>query len=168
MLEFLRTDTFLILLLILNIILLFCSIISNVRIKNIRKSSKEFMRKLGNGKDLGEDLNKYMDRVSNLEKELSDTNIICKNLDKRINTCIQKVGIVRYNAYKDTSSNLSFAIALLNDKDDGVVLNGIYSREMSNIYAKPIENGKSSYTMTQEEQDAVFKAINGEGIRKVK
>ena len=125
------------------------------------------MRKLGNGKDLGEDLNKYMDRVVNLEKELSDTNVFSKHLDKRLNNFIQKVGIVRYNAYKDTSSDLSFAVALLNENNDGIVLNGIYSREMSNIYAKPIQNGKSSYTMTQEEQDAVFKAMN-EDVKEIK
>lgn len=160
MLEFLRTDTFLIILFLLNIILLVCSIIANVRIKNIRKSSKEFMRKLGDGKDLGQDLNRYMDKVINLEKELGNTNVVCKHLEKRLDGCIQKVGIVRYNAYKDTSSDLSFAIALLDEQNNGVVLNGIYSREMSNIYAKPINNGKSNYTMTQEEQDAVFKAMN--------
>lgn len=160
MLEFLRTDTFLIILFLLNIILLVCSIIANIRIKNIRKSSKEFMRKLGDGKDLGQDLNRYMDKVINLEKELGNTNVVCKHLEKRLDGCIQKVGIVRYNAYKDTSSDLSFAIALLDEQNNGVVLNGIYSREMSNIYAKPINNGKSNYTMTQEEQDAVFKAIN--------
>lgn len=167
MLDFVRTDAFLIILFVLNIILLIWSIIGNVRIKNIRKSSKEFMRKLGNGKDLGEDLNRYMDRVTNLERELGDTNLVCKNLDKRLNSCIQKVGIVRYNAYQDTTSNLSFAVALLNESNDGVVLNGIYSRDMSNIYAKPIENGKSSYTMTQEEKEAVLKAMNDEGIRKI-
>ncbi len=160
MLDFLRTDAFLILLFILNIVLLIWSIVSNVRIKNIRKNNKEFMRKLGNGKDFAEDLTRYMDKVVNLERELGDTNIVCKSLDKRIKGCVQKVGIVRYNAYNDTTSNLSFALAMLNEDNDGVVLNGIYSREMSNIYAKPIQNGKSSYTMTQEEQDAVFKAIN--------
>lgn len=160
MLEFLRTDTFLIILFLLNIILLVCSIIANIRIKNIRKSSKEFMRKLGDGKDLGQDLNRYMDKVINLEKELGNTNVVCKHLEKRLDGCIQKVGIVRYNAYKDTSSDLSFAIALLDEQNNGVVLNGIYSREMSNIYAKPINNGKSNYTLTQEEQDAVFKAMN--------
>ena len=160
MIEFLRTDTFLIILFLLNIILLICSIISNVRIKNIRKSSKEFMRKLGDGKDLGEDLNRYMDRVSNLEKELSDTNMVSKALKKELNTCIKKVGLIKYDAYKDSTNSLSFALALLNQNNDGVVLNGIYSREMSNIYAKPIENGKSKLNMTQEEQDAVFKAIN--------
>ncbi|MCI9063190.1 MAG: DUF4446 family protein [Clostridia bacterium] len=160
MLNFLRTDVFLVILFVLNIILLICSIISNIRIKNIKQNSKNFMTKLGNGKNLGEDLNNYMNKVINLEKELGDTNVFCKHLDKKINNCIQKVGVVRYNAYKDTTGDLSFAIALLNDDNDGIVLNGIYSREMSNIYAKPIQNGKSDYIMTQEEQDAVFKAMN--------
>ena len=77
------------------------------------------------------------------------------------------IGIVRYNAYRDTSSDLSFAIALLDEANNGIVLNGIYSREMSNIYAKPIQNGKSSYIMTQEEQDAVFKAMN-EDVKEIK
>lgn len=167
MLGFLRTDIFLVILFLLNIVLLICSIIANIRIKNIRKSSKEFMKKLGNGKDLGVDLNKYMDRVANLEKELGDTNVVCKHLSKRVDNCIQKVGIVRYNAYNDTTSDLSFAVALLDESNNGIVLNGIYSREMSNIYAKPIQNGKSSYVMTQEERDAVFKAMNEEDIRKV-
>ena len=73
--------------------------------------------------------------------------------------CIQKVGIVRYNAFKDTGSDLSFALALLDENNDGVVLNGIYSREMSNIYAKPVKNGKSSYTISEEEQQAINDAI---------
>ena len=157
--EFLRTDTFLIILLVLNLVLLVCSIISNVRIKNIRKSSKAFMKKLGNGKDLGEDLNRYMDKVINLEKELDRTNAYNKQLDKKLSLCIQKVGIVKYNAYRDTTSNLSFAVALLDKNNDGIVFNGLYSREMSNIYAKPITNGKSDYTMTDEEKEAVSKAI---------
>ena len=73
--------------------------------------------------------------------------------------CIQKIGIVRYSAFKDTGSDLSFALALLDENNDGVVLNGIYSREMSNIYAKPIQNGKSTYTVSEEETQAISKAI---------
>ena len=165
--EFLRTDTFLVILFVLNIVLLICSIISNIRIKNIRKSSKIFMKKLGNGKDLGEDLNRYMDKVLDLEKELSNTNIYTKQLNKKLDLCIQKVGIVKYNAYKDTTRDLSFALALLDNNNNGIVLNGIYSREMSNIYAKPITKGKCDYNMTEEEQSALLKAMNNEGIKKV-
>ena len=165
--DFLRTDIFLIIVLIINIILLFMVIISSIRIKNINKKTNEFMRKLGTGKDIREDLEKYMDRIVDLESGLSETNIHCKQIDKRLNSCVQKIGIVRYNAYKDSGSNLSFAVALLDEKNDGVVFNGIYSREMSNIYAKPISKGTSSYTMTEEETEAVLKAMNDSGIQRV-
>ena len=52
---------------------------------------------------------------------------------------------------------------MLNDNNDGVVLNGIYSREMSNIYAKPIKAGKSKYTISEQEQEAIDKAIESNG-----
>ena len=81
-------------------------------------------------------------------------------LNNKMSNCIQKVGTVRYSAFKDTGSDLSFAVALLDENNDGVIFNGIYSREMSNIYAKPIVNGKSEYTLIKEEEEALEKAIN--------
>ena len=87
-----------------------------------------------------------------------------KELDNKTKNCIQKVGIYRYNAYKDTGSDLSFAVALLDEENSGVVFNGIYSREMSNIYAKPVEKGNSSYTLSDEEAEAINKAINSNNI----
>lgn len=71
-----------------------------------------------------------------------------------------KIGIVRYNAFKDVGSNLSFTLALLDNNNNGVVLNGIYSRDNSNIYAKPIKDGKSEYILSDEEKEAIEKAIN--------
>ena len=50
-------------------------------------------------------------------------------------------------------------LALLNKNNDGVVLNGIYSREMSNIYAKPIKNAESTYTLSNEEKEAIKRAV---------
>jgi len=76
--------------------------------------------------------------------------------------CIQKIGIYRYNAYQDTGSDLSFTLAILDESNNGVVLNGIYSREMSNIYAKAVEKGTSIHTLSEEEKEAIQKAINQE------
>ena len=84
------------------------------------------MTKLGSGKDLSEDLNRYMNKVINTEKEIKDVKKYCKDLNTKINGCTQKVGIVRYNAYKDSGSDLSFAVALLDEENNGVVFNGIY------------------------------------------
>ena len=81
--------------------------------------------------------------------------------------CIQKVGIVRYSAFKDTGSDLSFAVAMLDEKNNGIVFNGIYSREMSNIYAKPIKNGKSEYTLSEEEVEAINRAVSSNNLFKI-
>ena len=157
--KFLHSDLFLIMIFILNIILLIWSIISNIRIKNIHNKDKNFMEKLEDGKNIKEDLEKYMTRVSTTEEEIRKLSVYYKDLDKKTKKCLQKIGIVRYNAYKDTGSDLSFAVCLLDEKNNGVVFNGIYSRDMSNIYAKPIENGTSKYKITPEEQEAINRAI---------
>lgn len=159
-LNFLRTDLFLIILLIGIIILLALYISNAIKLSKLRKSYAQFMKKLGKGENIDEILKKYINAVENVQKEQEEINNYCDNLEQNINICIQKIGMVRYSAFKDTGSDLSFALALLNKYNDGVVLNGIYSREMSNIYAKPINNGKSEYTLSEEEKEAIEKAIN--------
>lgn len=159
-LEFLKTDIFLLVIGGINIILLILYITNAIKLSKIRKSYTSFMRKIGNGDNIQKALEKYMDRVTEVENQNKEIEKYCKQLDNNIATCIQKVGIVRYSAFKDTGSDLSFTLALLNEKNTGVVLNGIYSREMSNIYAKPIEEGNSAYTLSVEEKEAINKAIN--------
>ena len=166
--EFMKTDLFLIIISAISLLLLIGLIVSYRKISRLNKRYKEFMQKLGNGKNIEEDLENYMYRVERAEKQSAEAINYCKNLDNDISRCIQKIGIVRYNAFKDTGSDLSFAVALLDEKNNGVVFNGIYSREMSNIYAKPVENGKSSYTVSNEEQMAIDKAINSDDIYKIR
>ena len=66
-------------------------------------------------------------------------------------------GFAKFLAFlSDNGSDLSFALALLDNQNNGVLLNGIYSREMSNIYAKPIYNGESPYALSEEEIDKMI------------
>ncbi|MFZ5823768.1 MAG: DUF4446 family protein [Bacillota bacterium] len=71
---------------------------------------------------------------------------------------IQRTGIIRFNAFPDTGSDLSFAIALLDARDNGFVISSLYGRNESRIYAKPIRNGTSTYTLSEEEQKALAQA----------
>lgn len=167
-LELLKTDNFLIALSVIVILLVIGLVIVIIKFNKISKKYTEFMKKLGNGKNIEEDLENYMYRVERVDKQNAEILNYIKNVDNDLNKCIQKIGIVRYNAFQDTGSDLSFALALLDEKNNGVVLNGIYSREMSNIYAKPVENGKSKYTISEEENLAIEKAINGDGTIRVK
>ena len=159
-LEFLRTDTFLIIILLISVLSIILLILNHLKLTKIKNEYSEFMKKLGNGKNIDENLKVYMDRVQKVEDLNKEIIQYCESLDKTVDTCIQKIGIVRYNAFKDVGSNLSFTLALLNNNNNGVVLNGIYSRDNSNIYAKPIKNGKSEYILSDEEKEAIEKAIN--------
>ncbi len=162
--EILRSENYLLILSAITLIMVIAflmQLISNIK---LNKRYNRFMKKLDNGKDLGEELDNYMYKVDRVEKQNAEIMNYCKNIDEDMSKCIQKVGIVRYSAFKDTGSDLSFAVALLDDANNGVVFNGIYSMEMSNIYAKPIENGKSGYTLSDEENEAIKRAIQSNGI----
>ena len=166
--EMLRTDAFLIIESIIIVILLIGFFVMIGKFSGLNKKYKTFMKKVGNGKNIEEDLENYMYKVSNVEKQNAEIYNQIKNINQDLTKCIQKVGIVRYTAFKDTGSDLSFALALLDENNDGVVLNGIYSREMSNIYAKPVEKGKSTYTISEEEQQAIQKAMASDEIYKMR
>lgn len=159
-LGFIRTDSFLIILLGAIIILLILYITGLIKMHRIRKEYKRFINKLGKGVNIQEILEKHIDRINKTITKNDELEKLYVNLDSDIKNCIQKVGIYRYNAYKDAGNDLSFTLALLDERNDGIVLNGIYSREMSNIYAKPIKNGVSEYKITEEENEALKRAMN--------
>lgn len=160
--QILKTDEFLVSLFIVNIILIIGFIVNSIKFSKLNKRYQSFMRKLGNGKNIEQDLENYMSKVNEVEEKNIEISNYIKSLDEDLTKCIQKIGIVRYSAFKDTGSDLSFALALLDENNTGVVLNGIYSREMSNIYAKPVKKGKSSYTLSEEEEEAIKKAMMDE------
>ena len=121
----------------------------------IYKKYIKFMKKLGKGSNLDEMLKDYLRDVKEIKQDNSEIKAYYTKLDKDISSCIQKIGLVRYNAFRDVGSDLSFAIALLDRNDNGVVLNGLYGSESSNIYAKPIKSGLSTYQLSEEEKYAL-------------
>ena len=155
-----KSEGFLIGIALINLLLLVLYISNLLNLKKLNKNYKKFMKKLGNGNNIDEMLTRYIDKVEEVNGKNKEIIEYCNKLDKNISLCIKKIGMVRYSAFKDTGSDLSFALALLNDNNDGVILNGIYSREMSNIYAKQIENGKSINKLSEEEIQALEIAIN--------
>ena len=162
--EFFRSNGYLIFSNIIILFLFIFSIVLSYLYFNMFKKYNNFIKKLGNSKNIEEDLENYIYKVDRVSKENADIKLQFKNIEMDLQKCIKKVGIVRYSAFKDIGSDLSFAVALLDEKNDGVVLNGIYSREMSNTYAKAIKNGMSNHTLSNEEKEAINKAINSNNI----
>ena len=76
-------------------------------------------------------------------------------LDERLKRQSGAVGMVRYNPFRDTGGDQSFSVAWLNEQQDGLVLSSLYSRQETRLYAKPVQGGASTYTLTEEEQRAL-------------
>lgn len=157
---FVKSELFLFILFIAVVILLVLYIISVANLRKLRNSYLKFMNKLGNGNNFEEMMRAYINNVQRVEKKNEEIMEYCNNLNNTLKNCSQKIGIVRYNAFKDTGSDLSFSLAILDAHNNGVVLNGIYARDSSNIYAKPVENGESKYVLSNEEKEAIYKAMN--------
>ena len=152
LLDFLKTDNFIIL---LNVVVLAIVLFLILYVNYIHKNYVNFMKKIGNGNNLDEMLKNYLDDLEEIKQDNKEIKAYYTKLDYDISTSIQKVGLVRYNAFQNVGSDLSFALALLDKDNNGVVLNGIYGSESSNIYAKPIVNGESKYSLSEEEKEAI-------------
>ena len=153
--NYVRNENFIVILLVINIVLFLFVFINILFMIHLNKRYVSFMKKIGNGNNIDEMLKKYLEDVREIKKDNAEIKAYYTKLDNDISSCIQKIGLVRYNAFRDVGSDLSFAIALLDREDNGVVLNGLYGSESSNIYAKPIKNGKSSYQLSEEEKYAI-------------
>ena len=81
-----------------------------------------------------------------------------KNIDKLFSNMkftFQKVGLVKYDAFHEMGGKLSFSLALLNETDDGFVMNAVHSREGCYTYIKEIVGGNSIIVLAEEEQEAL-------------
>lgn len=155
----LKSDISIIISYMILIILLIILIKNQIEFNKHKKEYVTFLKNIGNGKNVQKTLEEHMKNVQKVEKINEEIIRYCEQLDQKYDHVLQKVGMVRYNAFQDVGSDLSFALAILNNENTGIVLNGIYARDMSNIYAKPIEKGNSKYTLTKEEKEAIQKAI---------
>ena len=143
----------------INILLLIYNLIKTFLLE---KKYNAFMKNLSNSENIEESLKNFFKNIQYVMDENKEIKRNCKEIEKNLQQCIQKVGLVRYTAFQNTGSDLCFALALLDFEDNGVVINGIYSREnTTNTYAKPVEHGESKYPLVKEEIEAINRAKQG-------
>jgi len=103
-------------------------------------------------------LKEVLDSFENLVKNFDKLSQELDNLKRESKFSIQKVGIVRFNPFKEVGGNQSFSIALLDGNNSGVIITSLYSREGNRFYGKAIKNGQSEHLLTEEEKEAIEKA----------
>lgn len=106
--------------------------------------------------DLEEILQSISNDLKNLQSSQEKTENYLKEVEERLKKSLKQVGIIRYNPFGETAgSNQSFSIAFCDERGNGAVVSGIYTRENIKLYAKPIKEYKSEYTLTPEEEEAI-------------
>lgn len=144
-------------------VLFIISIVMGVSANNKLKELNEYAE----DGDLAETLKTYYKRIHELkvmihkasDKELSDRISAC---EKRLNTVYSKLYVVNFDAFDDVTGRLSFAAALLDSTDSGIILTSLYGHNSSNTYIRYVVNGTPNVKLIEEEQLALEKAISGE------
>lgn len=109
-----------------------------------------------NGTDLEAAILEQAKEIKNLDKEIQEIYDISNKIHAMVTKSIQKIGVIRFNPFKDIGGDQSFAIALLDSKNSGVVISSLHTKEGTRIYSKPILSGESKkYPLTEEEKQAI-------------
>lgn len=99
--------------------------------------------------------------IKALDREIQELFEISNKINKLAFKGIHKVGIIRFNPFKDIGGDQSFAIALLDGSETGLVISSLHTREGTRVYAKPVVKGESKrYTLTEEEKRAIHSATS--------
>jgi len=123
---------------------------SGARVRRLRRAVR--VMQAGRGEVTLDDAEDVVRRVADMSKRVEDLEVVAR-------LAVQHVGLVRFDAFEDMGGHLSFAAAMLDADGGGFVLTSINGRQETRIYAKPIERGSSQYHLSDEEQEAIRRAI---------
>ena len=145
---------------LLTAVFLFWLIYIQVTLGRLKKKSKDFFAggKVGNLEEL---LLANAKSIKTLDKDIQELYNISNQINALSFRGFHKIGLVRFNPFKDVGGDQSFALAVLNGKNAGITLSSLYTREGSRVYAKSIVNGISEkHPLTEEEKQAIEMAIS--------
>lgn len=150
-----------IVMLIMAILILVLFILNIVNICSISKMKKKYQKFMTgkNAKSLENEIvglfedNKFI--KTSLDKNRKDINLLFKNME----STFQKIGIIKYDAFNQMGGKLSFSLALLDEKNNGFILNSVHSAEGCYSYTKSIRNGMSDISLGEEEKQALDMAM---------
>jgi len=113
--------------------------------------------------NLEEVLNAHIAEVRQMVTRVQELDDRTEQMDKTLRHSMQWLGIVRFNPFRDTGGDQSFAVALVDGHGNGVVISSLHARDGTRVYAKPLRRWESTYTLTDEEKEAIARAYQQQG-----
>ena len=143
---------------LLSLISFLIVLINTFRTNKILRKYKRLMRGSDN-KNLEAMLYSHLDTLQAGLTRIKDLELQLSSLTGNMDRCIQRVGVVRFNAFDQMGGDQSYSIALLDENGNGFVLTGLYSRSSTTTFAKPIQARQSKYALSDEEKEAIERAF---------
>ncbi|MCF2684243.1 DUF4446 family protein [Faecalicatena contorta] len=145
-------------LLILIIVLFVLYVNVTMKYNRLKSSYMTFMRGK-DGKTLEESMKERFAEVEAILKYTKQNRLDIQKVNKRLESTYQKIGIVKYDAFNEMGGKLSFALAMLDNNNNGWIINAMHSREGCYTYVKEIVKGESYVELAEEEAEALDRAI---------
>ncbi|MCG0277057.1 MAG: DUF4446 family protein [Thermanaeromonas sp.] len=112
----------------------------------------------GEGEDIKEVLERFRD-IKDVKNQMDRLEEKIQHILENLENALCRVGMVRFNAFSDTGSELSFALAVLSKEGDGFILTSLYSRDETRVFLKPVKRGRPLYRLSEEEEKALQIAL---------
>ena len=145
-------------LLVLIIVLFVLYVNVTLKYNRLKNSYATFMRGK-DGKTLEESMKERFAEVEAILKYTKQNRLDIQKINKKLESTYQKLGIVKYDAFNEMGGKLSFALAMLDDNNNGWIINAMHSREGCYTYVKEIVKGESYVELAEEEAEALDRAI---------
>ena len=150
---------------LLVLVLALVVLLQGVRLARATRAYRDIVRDSDGGGRGGRSLHDLLagnaSAVERASERMAEMEAMHALIDERTRRSLQHIGMVRYNPFDDTGSDQSFAIALLDDRRDGVVLSSLHGRANTRIFAKPVADGTSAHNLSDEEAQAIRIAVEG-------
>ena len=142
-------------------------IVTMAKNSSMRKKYKAFMDG-ENGKNLEKAILDKFSAIDNLESNVEDIYRQIKAINGQLVTAYQKIGLVKYDAFKEIGGKLSFVLVLLTAENNGFIMNSMHSsKEGCYTYAKEVVNGEAFVILSEEEQQALEEAKSNISLKKL-
>ncbi len=152
------TDYILIGMVVAMLLIVILLIVLIVKISDLKKRYKIFMQG-NNAKSLEDTLFYRLDQVDELIEANASNERNIDAIYKNMQGCYQKMGLVKYDAFNEMGGKLSFSLCMLDEKNNGYIINAMHTREGCYTYVKEIIDGQSVIQLAEEEENALAKAL---------
>jgi hypothetical protein len=148
---------------VMALVVIVLAVVVILQARRIRRATDAYRTLVSDsqGGSLQQLLDGHLGKVIEVGTKMEELSSLYETVEARSRGSLQHVGMVRFNPFEDTGSDQSFAIALLDDRRDGIVLSSLHGRGQTRVFAKPVEGGESTHQLSDEEAQAIRVAIEG-------